>query len=209
MKEKEIVDALLIATDTYKPGMEEIDHHQHDKEPINVATKQGQTEGQVPAGSRTVSHVCDTARASSGSSLEADALHAAVLAPPVEVNVPLAVITGSRAGSTCDEALGAGVNDVDGQSAGGSGSHHADGSLDRLVHCVVSENHNNSLNTLGRDARGVLLAESEPGYEKASMAGRWEAVKLKEVKALAPQSEYWEIRMVLARLKSGWSGYRT
>ncbi|CAB1113610.1 unnamed protein product [Ectocarpus sp. CCAP 1310/34] len=35
-------------------------------------------------------------------------------------------------------------------------------------------------------------------------AGRWDSVRLKDVKELAPRAEYWEIRMVLARLKSGY-----
>ncbi|CAM9529753.1 unnamed protein product [Ectocarpus sp. 6 AP-2014] len=35
-------------------------------------------------------------------------------------------------------------------------------------------------------------------------AGRWDSVSLKDVKELAPRAEYWEIRMVLARLKSGY-----
>ncbi|CAN0533911.1 unnamed protein product [Ectocarpus sp. 8 AP-2014] len=33
-------------------------------------------------------------------------------------------------------------------------------------------------------------------------AGPWDSVRLKDVKELAPRAEYWEVRMVLARLKS-------
>ncbi|CAN0396973.1 unnamed protein product [Ectocarpus sp. 12 AP-2014] len=39
---------------------------------------------------------------------------------------------------------------------------------------------------------------------KTCAAGRWGSVRLKDVKELAPRAEYWEIRMVLARLKSGY-----
>ncbi|CAM9208966.1 unnamed protein product [Ectocarpus sp. 4 AP-2014] len=35
-------------------------------------------------------------------------------------------------------------------------------------------------------------------------AGWWGSVRLKDVKELAPRAEYWEIRMVLAKLKSGY-----
>lgn len=45
------------------------------------------------------------------------------------------------------------------------------------------------------------------GARGATEIGRWDSGRLKEVKELAPSAEYWEIRMVLARLKAGWCGY--
>lgn len=62
------------------------------------------------------------------------------------------------------------------------------------------------------DGNGVSSARSKAtggrvgGSKLASEIGRWDSVRLKEVKELAPDAEYWEIRMVLARLKSGWCG---
>lgn len=50
-------------------------------------------------------------------------------------------------------------------------------------------------------------AGAEGATKGASETGRWDSVRLKEVKELAPGAEYWEIRMVLARLKAGWCGY--
>lgn len=51
-------------------------------------------------------------------------------------------------------------------------------------------------------------AASTSGRGDAGGAGRWNSVRLKEVKELAPpEAEYWQIKMVLGRLKSGWSGY--
>lgn len=34
---------------------------------------------------------------------------------------------------------------------------------------------------------------------------RWDSIRLKDVKALIPHAEYWQIRLILARFKSGWS----
>lgn len=59
----------------------------------------------------------------------------------------------------------------------------------------------------GSGARGKATGEGADGAKSAGEIGRWDSVKLKEVKELAPGAEYWEIRMVLARLKSGWCGY--
>lgn len=59
----------------------------------------------------------------------------------------------------------------------------------------------------GSDARGKATGAGVNAAASASEIGRWDSVRLKEVKELAPGAEYWEIRMVLARLKSGWCGY--
>lgn len=56
-------------------------------------------------------------------------------------------------------------------------------------------------------AAGGEEGASARGAGGAGGTGRWESVRLKEVKELAPSAEYWEIRMVLARLKAGWRGY--
>ncbi len=54
---------------------------------------------------------------------------------------------------------------------------------------------------------GVVVEGEEQGPKGASEIGRWDSVRLKAVKEQAPNAEYWEIRMVLARIKSGWRGY--
>lgn len=60
---------------------------------------------------------------------------------------------------------------------------------------------------VGGDA-GKVEATIKEGVKEAelSAAARWESVGLREVKDLAPGVEYWQIRMVLARFKSGWCG---
>lgn len=58
-------------------------------------------------------------------------------------------------------------------------------------------------NDCGATRHGTLAGVAS---EAGAAAGRWDSVRLKDVKELAPRAEYWEIRMVLARLKSG---YRT
>lgn len=61
---------------------------------------------------------------------------------------------------------------------------------------------------VGADAGKVGETTREGvGEVEPSAAARWEAVGLREVKELAPAAEYWQIRMVLARIKSGWCGY--
>lgn len=52
----------------------------------------------------------------------------------------------------------------------------------------------------------ALPIESQQATIHRAEVGRWDNVRLKEVKALMPAAEYWQIRMVLARFKSGWSG---
>lgn len=62
--------------------------------------------------------------------------------------------------------------------------------------------------SVGADAGKVGETTREGvGEVEPSAAARWEAVGLREVKELAPTAEYWQIRMVLARFKSGWCGY--
>lgn len=52
---------------------------------------------------------------------------------------------------------------------------------------------------------GATIRESVKEVDLGA-AARWESVGLREVKELAPAVEYWQIRMVLARSKSGWCG---
>lgn len=57
----------------------------------------------------------------------------------------------------------------------------------------------------GRSDGGAGRHETVAGTaSETCAAGRWDSVRLRDVKELAPRAEYWEIRMVLARLKCGY-----
>lgn len=58
-------------------------------------------------------------------------------------------------------------------------------------------------------ARGVAAVAQEPSRSSITNdGGRWNTVRLKVVKDLAPPvADYWQIKAILARLKSGWTGY--
>eukprot|EP00752_Nemacystus_decipiens_P009809 g8754.t2 len=76
------------------------------------------------------------------------------------------------------------------------------------IHCGSNRSDDDGKGA-GSAARAVGAAGGADGAEGArgmSEMGRWDSVRLKEVKELAPSAEYWEIRMVLAKLKAGSSG---
>lgn len=55
---------------------------------------------------------------------------------------------------------------------------------------------------------GVAKAHDDVAPVSDGRGGRWSSVRLKDVKELAPaEAEYWQIKLVLGRLKSGWRGY--
>lgn len=67
----------------------------------------------------------------------------------------------------------------------------------------VQKKESNLIGVGGEVANGHNIASVGGGYE-----GRWKFVSLKEAKELAPaEAEYWQIKMVLGRIKSGWRGY--
>lgn len=201
-KEKRILAALFAATEGDKPAtiLEESSQQRTKSEAPDKHTVEGPTptseSGRAP-------NLCDTVRASSSIGVEASALQAPMIGPPVRASISPAVSSG-RAGSGCDVAVWAEA-ELDRRSAEGAGARHADGDV---VNFEASENRG-SLNTHGGNAGGATLAGSEERCNGTSVAGRWEAVRLKEVKTLAADAEYWEIRIVLARLRSGWSANRT
>eukprot|EP00903_Cladosiphon_okamuranus_P013350 g12442.t2 len=107
---------------------------------------------------------------------------------PRTANVATAVrvVNMGSEGVCCISERGTGGDSSDGGSGGGGSSNEASA------------------------ARVAPRAGAEGGAEGAKERdemGRWDSVRLKEVKELAPTAEYWEIRMVLARLKAGWCGY--
>lgn len=66
-----------------------------------------------------------------------------------------------------------------------------------------------ALHTTPSQGAGASVGmDTAVGMEARLAVGRWDSVRLKDVKELASSVvEYWQIKMVLARLKSGWSGY--
>lgn len=80
------------------------------------------------------------------------------------------------------------------------------------LHATPSQGHGVSSATGNRaviDVQTKSVGEMDaPGQEAQVAISRWDFVRLKEVKELTPDVvEYWQIKMVLARLKTGWSGY--
>lgn len=63
----------------------------------------------------------------------------------------------------------------------------------------------------GTERAGATEASLQEEYQDTSSGkdltgSGWEHVSLKKVKDLAPpQAEYWQIKLILARLKSGWN----
>lgn len=58
---------------------------------------------------------------------------------------------------------------------------------------------------VGAGKVGMAVRDGAEKFE-VNAATRWDSVGLREVKELTPGVEYWQIRMVLARFKSGWCG---
>ncbi|CAM9349247.1 unnamed protein product, partial [Hapterophycus canaliculatus] len=201
-KEKQILTGLLAATEGGKPVAK--DSTQQETKQTKPVTNDEQKAAPMPAVSGKASLLSGAARASSSSRFEKDALPGAMLAAKnaskVVANVSPTASSSSNSSSNIGVTSNAGTEaeaEVVEQSASGNDAARADSDVERLA---ASERHGSLSGPTG-NARGVTVVA-------ASITGRWEGVRLKEAKALAPDSEYWEIRMVLARLKSGWLGYQ-
>lgn len=99
----------------------------------------------------------------------------------------------------------AGVKSEGGLTTKNDGHAHGESSS----HGGASSNSDGNSNGAGSASRGAPTGGDggAEGARREGEIGRWDSVRLKEVKELAPGVEYWEIRMVLARLKAGWCGY--
>ncbi|CAM9217823.1 unnamed protein product [Scytosiphon promiscuus] len=196
VKEKKIRSALLMATKGCDSETKQNDRQLQHKD--CVATENAGVRELTPGGNGMVSHVRDTARSPYSSSPEVGTPQAAMLASTAEVRVA-AVTTGTKSGGFCDAATRA-KTELDEQSVQESSWSWADGGLERLAPC---ENRGSRSSHERGECDTSMGSESEGRCGADSVKGRWEAVRLKEVKDSTPDSEYWEIRMVLARLKSG------
>lgn len=232
-KEENIVGALLAATGNHPPAATGRDPttasatrvKNKDEEPDASSGGSGSDAEKPAAPSACAAKPQPVPLAASGS--PAGGLRAAVLYPATLA----ATGTPGSCGSACAAAA---VGTAEGQcweEKGDNGSRSANVATTRGVTstaadmeseggCVSergahgdssnggSSSSGGSSNEAGA-ARVAPRAGAEDGAEGAKGAGemgRWDSVRLKEVKELAPAAEYWEIRMVLARLKAGWCG---
>lgn len=91
-------------------------------------------------------------------------------------------------------------------------SHHTVVREDHIVYSSTGDDDGGASKLMGNRASATssvlarAVADARAGGEE--MGERWNSVRLKVVKELAPRCvEYWQIKMVLGRLKSGWPGY--
>lgn len=104
------------------------------------------------------------------------------------------------------------VVSTQGPRGGGAASSSASSGPDESVSSGLSSQKTGFRGSATNAEGATIAAETEntaggEGLGVVGTARRWESVRLGEVKRLAPGAEYWQIRMLLARLRSGWSGH--
>lgn len=226
-KEEKIVRALLVATGDHPPAASG-----RDSTSAPARTRAKNVDEEVADGSFGAPGADGKHPAAPSGACGAKprtVLPAVVLCPPTPVSTRTGTDTlGSCVGATT--AVGA-TAEGEGQRGAGAGDRGGDGSHSANVamrsvspvengggHAETSDGGSNGgCSSDGENSSGTTStarvapagrggAGSAEGVKGASGVGRWDSVRLKEVKELAPSAEYWEIRMVLARLKADEGG---
>ena len=229
-KEHDIIRALLAATDGHQPGPSAAAAAAA-AAATQATTGQDQMTALVPSARDQASDM------SEGALPRGDVEHSAAppsacvskpqptppsLSSRPHVHHAVAAATAARGATSSDTVTAAGAPDT----LGGCGDTDTQSQLEltsRLNRAHDGHAGNGHDQDVGSDGNGrsnnnsskggsptpTGSAATGRGGEGASETGcgRWACVKLKAVKELAPDAEYWEIRMVLARIKSGWCGY--